>query len=248
MDNPRAKREFKDAAYEQIVRITKALSSPKRYELLDLLSQRPWTVEELAVESSISIANASQHLKTLLAAQLVRTTKKGTFVEYSLSGDLVMALVRGVRVVAEHQLSDLARIRREFASGRKAIETIERTELLAKLKEGSALLLDVRPAQEYSIGHLAGALSIPLAELKKRLPELPRTKTIAAYCRGPQCLFASDAVDILSASGFKAVLYEESIADWKAHGLPVASGESQPPQQPEPSTRRSSPPKSRKRS
>jgi rhodanese-related sulfurtransferase/DNA-binding transcriptional ArsR family regulator len=223
-----AKRGFKDAVYGQIVRVTKALSSPKRLELLDLLAQRPWTVEELANESDISIANASQHLKVLLAAQLVHATKKGLFVEYSIGGDLVSALARAVRLVAESQLADIERISRTFANGREEFESIDRSTLLARIDDGSAILLDVRPAGEFAAGHLKGALSIPVSELASRLRELPRDQQIVAYCRGPYCLFASDAVRVLRAKGFDAIRYEESAADWKAIGLPVSQGAAEP--------------------
>jgi len=218
------KRVYKDAIYNQLARVTKALSSPKRLEMLDLLCQRPWSVEELAEEAHLSVANASRHLQVLRAAQLVEATKRGLYVEYTLSSDEVCTVCRDIRALAERQLAEVERITAKLVAGREEFDTIDRDTLRRGVRDGSILLLDVRPASEYERGHLAGAVSMPVDDLPERLRELPRDQRIAAYCRGPYCLFASDAVRVLRGKGFDAIRYDEGIADWKAAGLPIATG------------------------
>lgn len=215
------KRAYKDAIYEQIAQVTKALGSPKRLELLELLTQRPWTVDELAAEAGISIANASQHLQQLKAAGLVSTTRRAQFVEYSISSDDVAVALHTIRRLAEVQLAEIERITQRFVAGRKEFESIDREALLDGMRAGSVLLLDVRPDAEYSHAHLPGARSIPVGELKKRLRELPKRQKVVAYCRGPYCLFASEAVRMLHANGYKAVRYDEGTIDWQADGIAI---------------------------
>lgn len=219
-----AKRIFKNAVYDQVSRISKALSSPKRLEILDLLCQRTWTVEELSIEVTLSVANTSRHLQVLRAAQLVQTEKKGLFVAYTVAGDAVCITCRNIQTLAERQLAEIERITKRFADGHEEFVSIDRDSLLKRLRDGSATLIDVRPYNEYSSGHLSGAISIPVDKLAARLRELPRDQQIVAYCRGPYCLFASDAVRLLLAKGFNAVRYAEGVADWRAAGLPIAVG------------------------
>lgn len=217
------KRKFKESIYGELARISKALSSPRRMELLDLLCQRPWTVESLATETHMSIANASQHLKVLLGARLVEAEKKGLYVEYSVTSQEVIAMARAIRVAAESQLAEIVRITREFTEERDEFLSIDRASLLQRLRDNSVLLLDVRPEDEYLYGHLPGARSIPIEMLEERLRELPQDQTVVAYCRGPYCLFASDAVRLLRERGYDAVRYNEGVADWAAAGLSVTS-------------------------
>lgn len=219
-----AQRRKRNASmYHDLAQTSKALSSPRRLELLDLLCQRPWTVEALAAETRMSIANASQHLKVLRAARLVKAQKKGLYVEHTVSSPDVVAMTRAIRVVAEAQLAEIARITEQFTEGRDEFQSIDRAALLQRLRDESVLLLDVRPEEEYRHGHLAGARSIPIDKLEERLRELPRDQTVVAYCRGPYCLFASDAVRLLRERGYDAIRYHEGVADWSAAGLSVTS-------------------------
>lgn len=212
------KRAYKDAIYGQIARVTKALGSAKRLELLDLLTQRPWTVEELAAEACVSIANASQHLQQLKAAALVGTTRRGQFIEYAVASVDVASALGTIRQLAEGHLADIERITTRFVAGREEFESVDRATLVEAVRDGSVLLLDVRPESEYRRAHLPGARSIPVEQLEQRLRELPKRQKIVAYCRGPYCLFASEAVRVLREHGFKAQRYDEGIIDWLAHG------------------------------
>ncbi|MBX3234272.1 MAG: metalloregulator ArsR/SmtB family transcription factor [Labilithrix sp.] len=211
-------RRFKDAIYEQFARIGKAISAPKRLELLDVLSQGPRTVEALAAQASISVANASQHLQVLRAARLVDAEKKGLYVEYRLAGDEVGRFFLALRGLAETRLAEVEHVTRAFFDRRGALEAVDGDELLRRVKAGAVTVLDVRPAEEYRAGHLPGALSIPVAELKSRLKELPKNRTIVAYCRGPYCVMAVEAVELLRKRGFKAHRMELGVVDWRARG------------------------------
>jgi rhodanese-related sulfurtransferase len=223
MKNPN--RAFKDAIYEQFARIGKAVSSPKRLELLDLLCQGPRTVEVLAKESGLAIANASQHLQVLRAARLVAAEKEGLFVIYRLADQTVCEFFRTMRVLAESQLAEVEQIKRRFLAGRDGMEPVDRKALLDLVREEAVTVLDVRPVEEYNAGHIPGALSIPLKELKQHLAELPRDQDIVAYCRGPYCVLSVQAVEMLRAQGFNAVRLEESIQDLRAMGFPIAEGQ-----------------------
>ncbi len=222
MKNPN--RAFKDAIYEQFARIGKAVSSPKRLELLDILCQGPRTVEVLAKETSLTVANASQHLQVLRAARLVETEKEGLFVIYRLADQSVCEFFRTMRVLAESRLAEVEQIMRRFLKGKEGMEPVDRNELLELVRKGAVTVLDVRPVEEFNTAHIPGALSIPLKELKLHLSELPRDQEIVAYCRGPYCVLSVQAVEMLRGLGFHAVRLEEGIQDWRAMGFPVALG------------------------
>ena len=223
MKNPN--RAFKDAIYEQFARIGKAVSSPKRLELLDLLCQGPRTVEVLAKESGLTVANASQHLQVLRSARLAETEKEGLFVTYRLADPAVCEFFRAMRLLAESRLAEVEQIKRQFLEGREGMEPMDREELLALVRQGAVTVLDVRPVEEFKAGHVAGALSIPLQELKLRLSDLPRDQEIVAYCRGPYCVLSIEAVEMLRAEGFQAIRIEEGIQDFRVMGFPIAVGE-----------------------
>jgi rhodanese-related sulfurtransferase len=224
---PRAKqkRDFKDASYGQLARIGKALASPKRLELLDLLCQAERTVEALAAETRMSVANTSQHLQVLQAARLLETTKNGRYVVYRLADALVCDFFRSFRLLGQDRLAEIEQIRRRFYSEGEAFDPVDRETLLQRVEQRKAIVIDVRPANEYVTAHIAGALPVPLEQLKQRLSELPRNKEVVAYCRGPFCVLAKEAVELLRSHGFRATRLEDSVQDWLASGLPVAAGE-----------------------
>ncbi|MGD8343741.1 MAG: metalloregulator ArsR/SmtB family transcription factor [Desulfobacterales bacterium] len=223
MKNPN--RAFKDSIYEQFARIGKAVSSPRRLELLDLLCQGPRTVEVLANESGLTIANASQHLQVLRAARLVEADKDGLYVIYRLADQQVCEFFRSMRLLAESRLAEVEQIKSRFLDGREGMMPVDRKKLLKLVREDAVTVLDVRPSVEYNAGHIAGALSIPLKELQQRLSDLPRHQEIVAYCRGPYCVLSVMAVEILRSRGFKAVRLEESIQDFRALGFPIIGNE-----------------------
>lgn len=211
-------RRFKDSIYEQLARLGKAASSPKRLELLDLLCNGPRTVESLAEQTEISIANASQHLKILRAARLVDAEKKGLYVEYRLADAQVGRFLLELRGLATARLAEVDRIAETYFAERGALEAIEGEELLRRVHEGAVTVLDVRPAEEYRAGHLAGAISIPVGQLRARLRELPKHREVVAYCRGPYCVMAVEAVSLLRGKGFTAHRIEQGIVDFRARG------------------------------
>ena len=218
-------RKFKDTIYEHFARIGKAISSPRRLELLDLLCQSPRTVEALAREANQSIANTSQHLQVLRSARLVEAEKQGLFVTYRLADELVCDFFRILRELAESRLAEIETVTREFLEQSGAMEPVDQEVLLERVKSGEVTVLDVRPAEEYRAGHIPGSISVPLGELERRLTDLPRSDEIVAYCRGPYCVLSIKAVELLRARGFKAVRLEEGMPDWRAHGFEVAVGE-----------------------
>ena len=225
-----AKREFKDAAYGQLARIGKALSSPKRLELLDLLCQSERSVEALAEETSMSVANASQHLHVLEAARLVEARRNGRFVVYSLADALVCDFFRAYRVLGEDRLAEIEQIQRRFLTRQGELSPVDRETLLRRVQSREVIVIDVRPAEEYQAGHIPGALGIPVKDLRRRLADLPRNKDIVAYCRGPYCVLAVDAVRLLRSRGRKAFRLDASVHDWRARGLPLAMGSERRPQ------------------
>lgn len=216
-----AERHHKDALYGQLARIGKALAAPRRLELLDLLGQAPRTVEGLADQTGMSVANTSQHLQVLRAAGLVEAAKEGLYVTYRVASDEVATFSVQLRRLAESRLADVERIKRQFFATSDDLDAVSGKELLGRVRRGEVVLLDVRPAEEYGAGHLPGAISIPHDELKRRLSELPKNRRVIAYCRGPYCVFASEAVKLLGSRGFKASRIEDGVVDWRARGLPV---------------------------
>jgi len=197
-------REFKDSAYAHLAELAKGLASPARLELLDLLSQAPRTVEVLADEIGKSAANTSHHLQALKRAHLVRSQRDGVHVVYSIAGDDVRALLGLLHDVAAQHVAALRALTRDYFAARDGLEAVDRDTLLARVRAGEVVLLDVRPEHEFEAGHLPGALSIPVDSLESRLGELPTDRPIVAYCRGPYCAFSADAARTLRAQGFDA--------------------------------------------
>jgi len=218
------KRAFKNQLYEQFARIGKALANPHRLELLDVLAQGERSVEELAIETGMSVANASQHLQLLRAAQLVDVRREGVYIYYRLADEQVFTLWQALRNVGEARIAEVDRVVRTYLHDRDLFQPIDAVELLKRLAEGQVILLDVRPVEEYATAHIPGALSIPVAELETRLPEIPQGREVVAYCRGPYCVFADEAVALLRTSGYQASRLEQGLPDWRALGLPVESG------------------------
>lgn len=207
--------------YEQFARIGKALASPSRLELLDLLGQGERSVEMLARACGLSTANASQHLQALSAARLVASRRDGQRVRYRLADPSVATLWQAVRLTAQKQLAEVDAVAREYLEGRDAFEPIGRSELLRRLKAGSVTLIDVRPPEEYEQAHLPGAVSVPLEKLKAFARAAPRRKQVVAYCRGPYCVFALKAVAALKKRGLDAVRFEDGVQEWSAAGQPL---------------------------
>lgn len=218
-------RQFKSAIFEHLARVGKALASPKRLELLDILVQGPRTVEVVAREAGLTVANASQHLRALRAARLVESEKRGLYVTYRVADAEVTAFFRAMRTLAENRLVDIERVTREFLSARSGMERVDRDERLRRVRAGSVTVLDVRPPEEFRAGHIPGAISVPLAELKRRMREFSRSSEIVAYCRGPYCVLAVKAVELLRKQGFRAVRLEDGVADLRARGFSIAVGE-----------------------
>jgi rhodanese-related sulfurtransferase/DNA-binding transcriptional ArsR family regulator len=215
-------RAHKDALYEQLARIGKAVAAPRRLELLDLLGQARRTVEGLAAQTGMSVANTSQHLQVLRSAGLVEAEKDGLYVTYRLASGEVTEFFLGLRRLADTRHAEMDRIKKQFFA-RDDIEEIDAKELLGLGRRGRVVVLDVRPVEEYEAGHIAGAISIPNDALKRRLSELPKNRKVVAYCRGPYCVFSVEAVKLLRSRGFKAARMEDGVPDWRARGLPIES-------------------------
>ena len=212
---------FKRDLFEQFARIGKALSSGKRLEMLELLAQGERNVEQLARMAGLSIANTSQHLQQLRQAGLVTARKEGLFVYYRIAGDGIVRLLATLRAVGEEHLSDVDRLVKLFLAGKDTLEPVPAQELWQRVKQGLVTVLDVRPPEEYAQGHIRGAVNVPVAELKKRLHQIPAGQEVVAYCRGPYCLLAYDAVQVLRKKGIKARRLEAGYPEWKSAGLPV---------------------------
>ena len=217
-------RRFKDEIYDQFSRIGKAVSSPKRLELLDILCQGERTVENLANETALTIANTSQHLQVLKNSRLVEQEKKGLYVVYR-PAPMVCEFFLSMRKVAENRIAEIEQIKNRFLEGKKGMEPIDRNALIERIKNEEVTILDVRPPEEFMAGHINGALSVPLKQLEFMLAKLPKNKEIVAYCRGPYCVLSVEAVELLNKKGYHAVRLEEGVQDWRAMGLSVASGE-----------------------
>lgn len=215
----------KETLFEQLARLGKAFAAPKRVEMIDALAQGPRTVERLATATGQTVANASQHLQVLRQAQLVTSEKQGLFVTYRLANDSVGALLVRLRELGEAQLAELQEARLAILAQAEGVESVDRQTLVSRLRASEAILIDVRPHEEYVAGHLAGAVSMPLAELTTRLKELRKGQEVVAYCRGPYCVLSADAVRLLSRRGFRAKRLEDGVLEWRAAGLKVVAGD-----------------------
>lgn len=223
MDNDR-KRAFKDEIYDQFARIGKAFSSASRLELIDLLAQRERTVDELAEETEMSVANTSRHLQVLKGERLVRRRKEGTHAHYTLAGPEVYRAWKAVRALAESRLAEIEETVQYYLTDRGQFEAVSVEELESRLDEDDVVVLDVRPEEEYEAGHIPGARSIPVNQLEQHLDELPDDKEIVAYCRGPYCVYSDDAVRRLREEGRDARRLEHGLPDWAADDRPVERG------------------------
>jgi rhodanese-related sulfurtransferase/DNA-binding MarR family transcriptional regulator len=221
--DPQRKRAFKNALYEQFARVGKALASPARIEMLELLAQGGRTVDQLAAEAALSTANASQHLQVLRRANLVEVTRRGASRSYALAGDDVFRLWTTLRELAQRRLAEIERVVDTYLHARGSLEAVTIAELRSRIRSGSVLLLDVRPEAEYRAGHIPGAVSMPLDQLGARMKEIPRRREVVAYCRGPYCVLAYEAVARLTAHGYKARRFEVGLPEWRLAGLPVAT-------------------------
>jgi rhodanese-related sulfurtransferase len=215
-------RAFKDPLYAQFARIGHAAASPKRIELLDLLAQGEKTVETLAEQAATPVKNTSAHLRVLREARLVETRRKGTYVLYRLADDDVLEFLRALQALARRRLAEVEQVTMQYLTSRDALAPVTLEELRRLAKEGAVTVLDVRPREEYDAGHIPGALSIPVAELERRLGELPKRKEIIAYCRGPYCVYSVEAVELLRRRGYRARRTDDGLPDWRAAGRPVA--------------------------
>lgn len=218
-----AHRAFKEQLYAQFARLGKALANPHRLELIDLLAQSERTVEDLAREAGLSVANASQHLQTLRGAGLVEVRREGLYAFYRLADERVFRVWQALRELGEARLAELDRVVAHFLGARDDLEAIDMQELRARLEDDSVVVLDVRPAEEYRAGHIPGARSVPVAELEQVLRDLPQDREIVAYCRGPYCVFSDEAVALLHERGYRARRLTTGLPDWRAAGLPVAT-------------------------
>jgi len=217
-------REVKNGLYEQFARIGKAVAHPKRIELLDLLCQGERSVEVLAQAAALSVTNASAHLRVLREARLVETRREATKVYYRLAGESVCGLFFSLRDLAAERYAEVEMMVRDYFEARDELEPITREELVARTDDGSVLVLDVRPREEYAAGHIPGAISVPLAELESRVATLPPESEIVAYCRGPYCVLAPQALQLLRRHGYRARRLQDGLPEWKRAGLPVEAG------------------------
>ena len=212
--------------FEHFAHIGKAVASPQRIHLLELLAQGERSVEVLAAEAQLPMANTSHHLQALRGARLVDVRRQGTRVFYRLAGSEVFDLVQTIRRVAQARISEVDDLIQTVFRSPEKLEPVSRRELTKRVREKSVLILDVRPPEEYEAGHIRGAVSVPLKELKRRLARLPKRKEIVAYCRGPYCVLSVHAVELLRSRGFRARRLADGFPEWRGAGLPTASGPS----------------------
>lgn len=217
---------FKSALYAQLARVALALGSPGRLQILEYVAQGERSVETLASMSGLSMANTSKHLQALRQAGLVTARKEGLRVYYLLAGGDVVALVSALRTVAERRVAEVERLVKLWLAHRDEMEPVRAVELLARARKGLVTVLDVRPAEEYAVAHIPGALNVPLDRLESFLSRLPKRKEVVAYCRGPYCLMSFDAVERLRKRGWRARRLENGLPEWRAAGLPVVAAES----------------------
>jgi rhodanese-related sulfurtransferase/DNA-binding transcriptional ArsR family regulator len=214
----------KRALFAQFAVVAKAVAHPHRLELLEQIAQGERSVERLAERVGLSIANASQHLQQMRRAGLLVARREGKYVLYSLSDDSVLDLEAALRRIAERNIAEVERVVRSYFHNRDSLEPVSRTELFERLRAGLATALDVRPQDEFALGHVPGAINIPLGELERRLAELDPDQEIVAYCRGAYCVLSYEAVARLRTRGFNARRMEDGLPEWRAAGLPVSSG------------------------
>jgi rhodanese-related sulfurtransferase len=219
-----ADRVAKDALFDAFADAAKALASGRRAEIVDLLAQGERSVEEVAVEIGQSVANTSHHLRTLLRAGLVTTRREGSRAIYGLASDRVYELWASLRDVAAAHVAGLERLARAYRGDEDGVEEVTRAELARRLRAGDVIVLDVRPATEFASGHIAGARSVPLAELRRHLRAIPANAEVVAYCRGPYCVYADEAVRLLRQRGLAARRLEDGFPEWRGARLPVAHG------------------------
>jgi rhodanese-related sulfurtransferase len=217
-------RAAKDALFNAFAEVAKALSSGRRAEIIDVLAQGERGVDAIAAEIGQSIANTSHHLQALSRAGLVSTRRDGTRMFYGLASARVGELWRAVRDVAAEQIGGIDRLATAYLGDRESIEAISRVELAARVRQRSVVVLDVRPEAEFAAGHIVGARSVPPGELRQRLRDLPKSRQIVAYCRGPFCVYADDAVRELRRRGIRARRLEDGFPEWRDAGLPIAVG------------------------
>jgi rhodanese-related sulfurtransferase/DNA-binding transcriptional ArsR family regulator len=217
-------RNPKLALFAQFATVAKSLGHPHRLELLEQLAQGERTVEILADRTGLSIANTSQHLQQMRRAGLVTNRRDGKFVFYQLADDSVLSLLAALRTIAERNLAEVERVVRSYFEDRDSLEAVSRDELLSRSRTGTVTILDVRPEDEFALGHLPGAVNIPLRALERRLSELDPSKEIVAYCRGPYCVLSYEAVAALRKRGFTARRLEDGLPEWRAAGLTVVTG------------------------
>ena len=216
-----AHREFKDHLFGQFARIGRALASPRRLEIVDLLAQGERTVEEIARETAMSVASASQHLQALKAARMVEARREGLYVHYRLADEDVFRTWQAVRALAESRLAELDGVVEAYLQYREELEAVDAAELMERLSDEGVVVLDVRPEEEYQAGHIPGALSVPVDALEAALQTLPRDQEMVAYCRGPYCVFSDEAVAFLRARGYRARRLRQGLPDWRAAGMPM---------------------------
>lgn len=215
------KRQFKDKVYTELARITKSMANPHRMEIIELLAQGEFPVEQIAEQTNLTIANASQHLQVLKMAHLVEINRQGNYIFYRLSDSNVFKAWKALRELGVERISAIEKVVKEFRKSKFDFETVSIDELIEKIESGEVTVLDVRPESEYRQGHIANAVSIPIEELSRRLRELPTRASVVAYCRGPFCVYADEAVALLTKAGYTATRLEEGFPDWKLKGLPV---------------------------
>lgn len=215
-------REFKDLVYEQFAKMAQAFAAPKRLEIIDVLAQGERDVESLSKQVAMTMANTSRHLQILKQTRLVQSRREGVRIFYRLADEDVLRYWINIRKLAEKRSAEIKEVARIFFEERDTLEPVSKDNLLQRMQEDEVTILDVRPVEEYRAGHIAGALSIPVSELKMRLDEISRDREIVAYCRGPYCVMSADAMSILREYGFRALRFKEGLPEWKEAGLPVA--------------------------
>lgn len=215
------KRQFKDKVYTELARMTKSMANSHRLEIIELLAQGEFSVEQIGEQTNLTIANASQHLQVLKQAHVVASNRKGNFIFYRLANDHVFQVWKALRELGVERIESIEKVVKEFRKPRFDFETITIDDLIEKMKTGNITILDVRPESEYEQGHIAHSISIPIENLPIRLNKLSRRSEIVAYCRGPFCVYADEAVSLLIKSGYNASRLQEGFPDWKVRGLPI---------------------------